>query len=86
MVLKFSKDTWNLIYWLGALIILGAILLLVSPVWPELRLYRSGLLCIGFGVILSVFALLAIQVDKAEDRKRNKTPRKMHERFQALKK
>jgi len=86
MIWKFSKDTWKLTYGLGALITLGAILLLVSPIWPELKLYRSGILCIGFGVTLAFFAFLAIQVDKAEDRKRNKTPRKMHDRFQALKK
>lgn len=83
MILKFSKDTRNLIFWLGALIALGVILLLASLVWPELELYRSGLLCIGFGVTLAVFALIAIQVDKAEDRKLS---RKMHKRFQNLKK
>ena len=83
MIWKFSKDTWMLIYGLGALIALGVILLLVSPVWPELKLYKPGFTSIGFGLFLSVIVFIAIQVDKTEDRKRS---REMHKRFQNLKK
>lgn len=84
---KLSKDTKYLIVLFGVLILVGVAAMSLSSIWPELELYGSGLLIIGFCITLIIVTILAIQIDKAKAREREKRPKRvMHKRLQEIRK
>lgn len=85
-MMKLSRDSIGIIIATGGMILLGVLFLLASPIWPEFMLAHIGRLTIGFGIILALFAFLAIEIDKREARRAEKRSRReMRTRFQEMK-
>lgn len=72
---------------LAGLVLAGVALLLISPLWPSLELHRSGLMIFALGCGFSFLFSFAVIYDDIQDRKQEKSPkRKMHTRFQKMRK
>jgi hypothetical protein len=72
---------------LASLVLAGSALLFISPLWPALELHKSGLLIFALGCGFSFMFAFAVVYDDIEDRKQEKSPnRKMHKRFQKMRK
>lgn len=72
---------------LAGLVLAGAALLMMSPLWPELELHRSGLLLFALGCGFSFLFSFAVIYDDIQDRRREKSPdRTMYKRLQKMRK
>lgn len=54
---------------LAGLVIAGAALLMISPLWPALELHRSGLMIFTMGCGFSFLFTFAVIYDDIQDRK-----------------
>lgn len=72
---------------LAVLVLIGAALLMISPLWPALELHRSGLMIFALGCGFSFLFTFAVIYDDIQDRKRAKSPdRTMYKRLQKMRK
>lgn len=72
---------------LSGLVLVGAALILISPLWPALELHRSGLMIFALGCGFSFLFSFAVIYDDIQDKKAEKRPsRRMFKRFQNMRK
>tara|TARA_R110000787_G_scaffold286186_1_gene403620 strand:+ start:19307 stop:19645 length:339 start_codon:yes stop_codon:yes gene_type:complete len=72
---------------LGSLVLAGAALVMMAPLWPSLELHRSGLIVFAMGCGFSFLFAFAAVYDDIQDRKAEKrSDRTMHKRLQKMRK
>lgn len=72
---------------LGGLVLAGAAIVLMAPLWPALELHRSGLMIFSMGCGFSFLFAFAAAYDDIQDKKVEKrSSRKMFKRFQNMRK
>ena len=72
---------------LGSLVLAGATIVIIAPLWPSLELNRVGLMIFAMGCGFSFLFAFAVVYDHIQDRKAEKRPsRTMFKHFQRMRK
>lgn len=81
-MVKLSREALFLGFALGGMILMGVVLILASPIWPDQEIYRGGWLLIMLGVVISMLVMMVTVVERYKAKRQLKRPqRTMHKRL-----